>query len=210
MAKAPAKKKAKSSAAKKKIAPKKVAKAKPAPKKAAAAKKAPAKSAKRAAAKKTPAVKVKKRLVQVKRKTIEVVSRPPVPKAIVEATNRALAQAEVEGLLRRLPPPVQPVVKTLRRLMLDAAPEATERLEDGAPAYFANGLFARIEPKEREVLVKFMHGGQLPSAAGLPADGDSRVVSLSSLAELKESVLRKLVREAVMLNLSPVPVAAQA
>lgn len=210
MAKAPAKKKAKSSAAKKKVAPKKVAKAKPAPKKAAAAKKAPAKSAKRAAAKKTPAVKVKKRLVQVKRKTIEVVSRPPVPKAIVEATNRALAQAEVEGLLRRLPPPVQPVVKTLRRLMLDAAPEATERLEDGAPAYFANGLFARIEPKEREVLVKFMHGGQLPSAAGLPADGDSRVVSLSSLAELKESVLRKLVREAVMLNLSPVPVAAQA
>lgn len=210
MAKAPAKKKAKSSAAKKKVAPKKVAKAKPAPKKAAAAKKAPAKSAKKAAAKKTPAVKVKKRLVQVKRKTIEVVSRPPVPKAIVEATNRALAQAEVEGLLRRLPPPVQPVVKTLRRLMLDAAPEATERLEDGAPAYFANGLFARIEPKEREVLVKFMHGGQLPSAAGLPADGDSRVVSLSSLAELKESVLRKLVREAVMLNLSPVPVAAQA
>lgn len=210
MAKAPAKKKAKSSAAKKKVAPKKVAKAKPAPKKAAAAKKAPAKSAKRAAAKKTPAVKVKKRLVQVKRKTIEVVSRPPVPKAIVEATNRALAQAEVEGLLRRLPPPVQPVVKTLRRLMLDAAPEATERLEDGAPAYFANGLFARIEPKEREVLVKFMHGGQLPSAAGLPGDGDSRVVSLSSLEELKESVLRKLVREAVMLNLSPAPPTARA
>lgn len=214
MAKAPAKKKAKSSAAKKKVAPKKVAKAKPAPKKAAAAKKAPPKSAKKGAkkgaAKKAAPVKVKKRLVQVKRKTVEVVSRPSVPKAVIEATNRALAQAEVEGLLRRLPPPVQPVVKTLRRLMLDAAPEATERLEDGAPAYFANGVFARIEPKEREVLVKFMRGGQLPSAAELPADGDSRVVSLSSLAELKESVLRKLVREAVMLNLSPPPPAARA
>jgi hypothetical protein len=210
MAKAPAKNKAKSSAAKKKSAPKKVAKAKPAPKKAAAAKKAPSKGAKKGAAKKPAPVKVKKRLVQVKRKTVEVVNRLPVPKAIVEATNRALAQAEVEGLLRRLPPPVQPVVKTLRRLMLDAAPEATERLEDGAPAYFANGVFARIEPKEREVLVKFMHGGQLPSAAGLPGEGDSRVVSLASLEELKESVLRKLVREAVMLNLSPPPPAARA
>ncbi len=218
MAKAPAKKKAKSSAAKKKLAPKKVAKVKlahrkkvAAPKKKAAA--APQKSAKKVAAKKVAAKAppVKKRLVVVKRKAVEVVSRPSVPKAVIAAkVERALAQAEVEGLLRRLPPPVQPVVKTLRRLMLDAAPEATERLEDGAPAYFANGVFARIEPQERAVLVKFMRGGELPSAVDLPGDGESRVVSLSSLAELKESVLRKLVREAVMLNLSPVPPNARA
>lgn len=204
MARTPAKKKAKS-AAKKKPAAKKAA-----PKKKVAAKKPAPKAAKKPAGKgkKAAPVKVKRRVVQVKRKTIEVVSRPPVPKAVVEATNRALAQAEVEGLLRRLPPPVQPVVKTLRRLVLAAAPEATEKLEDGAPAYFVNGVFARIEPSEREVLVKFMRGGQLPSAAELQGEGESRTLALSSLAELKESVLRKLVREAVLLNLSPTPVPA--
>jgi hypothetical protein len=100
------------------------------------------------------------------------------------------------------------VVKTLRRLVLAAAPEATEKLENGVPAYFVNGIFARIEPSEREVLIKFMRGGQLPSASELSGEGESRTLSLTSLAELRENVLRKLVREAVMLNLSPPPAPA--
>lgn len=166
-------------AAKAKAAPKKVAK-KPAPK----AQKAPAKASpkKPAAAKaKAPAAKAK-----------------PAPAPLAPAVGRALAQADVEGLMSRLPPPVQPVVNTLRRLVLEAAPEASEQLDDGAPAYFANGVFARIEPKEREVLVRFLKGGQLPSAEALQGD----TMTLSTVDELKETVLRKLVREAVMLNMS--------
>ncbi|HEY0880857.1 MAG TPA: hypothetical protein VGD87_04965, partial [Archangium sp.] len=68
----------------------------------------------------------------------------------------------------------------------------------------------RIEPNEREVLVKFLKGGQLPSASELPGEGDQRSLSLTDVNELKESVLRKLVREAVMLNLSQPQASAQA
>lgn len=197
--KKPVKVKAKAKAAPKKIvakaAPKKIAK--PAPKKIVA-KPAPKKIVAKAAPKKivpraTPA-------------PVEIAPKKPLAPAV----DRALAQADVEGLISRLPPPVQPVVKTLRRLVLEAAPEASELLDDGSPAYFANGVFARIVPSEREVLVKFLRGGHLPSAGELTGDGESRSLSLTSLAELKENVLRKLVREAVMLNMSLPIVPAQA
>ena len=194
MAIARSKKKAKSgSKAKskaKQVAPKKVVK-KPAPKKKAAPKvKKPAPKATKPAPKKV-APKAKKPAPK------KVAVKAPAPQ-VSPAVGRALAQADVEGLMNRLPPPVQPVVKTLRKLVLEAAPEASEMLEDGSPAYFANGVFARIEPREREVLVRFLKGDQLPSASELTGDA----ITLTSVAELKDSVLRKLVREAVMLNLS--------
>lgn len=212
MAKARSKKKAKSgskakktTAAKKKVALKAKSAKKAAPKKAAAKKPAPKKKA--AAAKKPAAKKVAAKATA---------PRPPAPKAtpapkqpLPAAVDRALAQADVEGLINRLPPPVQPVVKTLRKLVLEAAPEASELLDDGSPAYFANGVFARIVPSEREVLVKFLRGGELPSAGELSGDGETRSISLTSVEELKENVLRKIVREAVMLNLST-PITVQA
>ena len=215
MAKARSKKKAKSgskakktTAAKKKVALK--AKGKTSAKKSAAKKPAPKKKAaapKKAAAKKPVAKKVAAKATA---------PRPPAPKAtpapkqpLPAAVDRALAQADVEGLISRLPPPVQPVVKTLRRLVLEAAPEASELLDDDSPAYFANGVFARIVPSEREVLVKFLRGGELPSAGELTGEGETRSISLTSVEELKENVLRKIVREAVMLNLST-PITVQA
>lgn len=214
MAKARSKKKAKSgskakksTAAKKKVAIKAKAKKKIAPKTAAKKTAAKKPAPKKAAARKAPAKKV------VAKATAP---RPPAPKAtpppkqpLPPEVDRALAQADVEGLISRLPPPVQPVVKTLRRLVLEAAPEASELLDDGSPAYFANGVFARIVPSERSVLVKFLRGGELPSAGDLTADGETRSISLSSVEELKENVLRKIVREAVMLNLST-PITVQA
>ena len=218
MAKTRAKNKAKS-AKSKKTAPKK----KPALKAKAAKKVVKAKKAapKKAVAKKV-AIKVAKpapkKKVTAAKATAPSPKSPILPKAtpmaraekkpLAPAVDRALAQADVEGLISRLPPPVQPVVKTLRRLVLEAAPEASELLEDGSPAYFANGVFARIVPSEREVLVKFLRGGALPSAGELPAgEGEAREISLTSLSEIKENVLRKLVREAVMLNMSTPPAA---
>jgi len=217
MAKTRAKNKAKS-AKSKKTAPKK----KPALKAKAARKPVKAKVAKKPAAKKAVAKKIAKPAAKKKvvaRATAPTAPRKILPKAtpmarpekkpLAPAVDRALAQADVEGLISRLPPPVQPVVKTLRRLVLEAAPEASERLDDGSPAYFANGVFARIVPSEREVLVKFLRGGALPSAGELPGEGEARSISLTSLSEIKENVLRKLVREAVMLNMS-MPPGAQA
>jgi hypothetical protein len=133
------------------------------------------------------------------------------PKAGLSGKNaavfkRAAARAEVEGLLSRLPPPVAPIVKTLRQLVLEAAPEAVERIEDGVPSYFAGGMFARIEPHERDVLIKFIRGAELPSSAVLQTDGQVGTATLSSIDAVRASVLRTLVREAVLLNLSKSPV----
>lgn len=90
----------------------------------------------------------------------------------------------------------------LRKVVLEVAPEASEQIENGAAAYFANGVFARIEPNEQEVLVHFLKGGQLPSASELPGEGEARSLRFRSVEELRENVLRKVVREAVMLNMS--------
>jgi hypothetical protein len=185
MAPARSKKKAKSgSKAKSKKSAKKVlqAKARKTSPRKAAAKKVPKKKAapKKAAPKKAAAPK----------------------KPLAPEVTQALAQAEVEGLINRLPPPVQPVVKLLRKIVLEVAPEASEQLDHGAPAYFVNGVFARIEPGEREVLVRFLKGGELPSAAELGGEGEVRTMAFQNESDLRETVLRKVVREAVMLNLS--------
>lgn len=193
-AKSGSKSKSKKPAARKKVVKRAAAKSKPKVK-ARAAKKAPAKAKAKAKA-------------PVKAKAAKVVAKPSAPKGpklprvLAPEVSNALAQAEVEGLISRLPPPVQPVVKMLRKVVLEVAPEASEQIENGAPAYFANGVFARIEPGEHDVLVRFLKGGKLPSASELPGDGDARVITFQDADALKETVLRKVVREAVMLNMS--------
>jgi hypothetical protein len=116
-----------------------------------------------------------------------------------DALDRALAAAEVQGLMARLTPPLQPLVARLRSLFLESAPEAFEMLQHENPAYYAQGVFARIEPKDREVLVRFLRGSMLPSGDSLSGSGEDRVVSVSP-EELKTDLLQKLVREAVALN----------
>lgn len=189
----------------KKAAPKKVAK-KAAPKKLAR-KAAPKKVAKKAGPKKVAAKKPAPKKPAAKKPGKNTGALSNKNAAVL---SRANARAEVEGLLNRLPPPVAPIVKTLRKLVLEAAPEAVERVEGGEAAYFAGGMFARIEPHERDVLIKFMKGAQLPSNAVLKTDGKSGTVTLSSLDSVRASVLRTLVREAVMLNLDKSPVQARA
>jgi len=183
--------KAKKSAVKKKIVAKKVSpKKKAAPAKRAAAKKP---APKKAAAKKPAAKKAAPK---------KVVAKKPAPKKTEKKLHprveSALVQVTVEGFITRLPPPVQPIVNALRDIVRDAAPEAQELLDDGSPAYFANGIFARIVPEERRVLVRFIKHGQLPSGGSVPGGQ----LELTDPGELRESVLRQLVREAVLLNLS--------
>lgn len=185
---AKSKPKAKKSAVKKKVVAKKVApkkKAAPAKRKAAAKKPAPKKvAAKKPAPKKIAAKKT--------------APKKPSAAKLHPRVQSALAQVTVEGFVTRLPPPVQPIVNALRSILRDAAPEAQELLDDGTPAYFANGIFARIVPEERRVLVRFLKANELPSGSSAPG-GE---FELTDAEELRESVLRQLVREAVLLNLS--------
>lgn len=131
-----------------------------------------------------------------------VPASPPRRGVRLPALDRALEAGEVKGFLARLPRPLQPMVTRLRAILLDSAPEALEFLEHERPSYFARGVFARIEPREREVLVRFLRGGSLPSSSELGGIGDERILKLSSLDELRTDVLQRLVREAVAFNLA--------
>lgn len=164
--------------------------------KAKAAKKAPKKPApkKTSARKKTAS---KKTAARTKRK---VPSRGS-SSASKAAGARVLDQARAQGLMARLSPPVQPMVARLRALFLESAPEAVELFEESSAAYFAEGVFARIEPQDRAVIVRFLRGHELPSSAELSGDGPARTLVVSSVDDLRTDVLRKLVREAVMINL---------
>jgi hypothetical protein len=93
------------------------------------------------------------------------------------------------------------IVNRLRELVREAAPEAKELLDPNGPAYDVNGLFARIEASDREVMVTFLKGAWLDAPDGtLAGSGDSRVVTVDGLDELKEHILQALVHQAVLLN----------
>lgn len=169
-----------------------MAKAKTPKAKAKAAKKAPKKTAAR-----TKAPARKKVAARPKRKA----ASPRPSRASTSAGERVLDQARAKGLMARLSPPVQPMVARLRALFLESAPEAVELFEESSAAYFAEGVFARIEPHDRAVIVRFLRGHELPSSAELSGDGPARTLVVSSMDELRTDVLRKLVREAVMINL---------
>jgi hypothetical protein len=113
----------------------------------------------------------------------------------------------IEGYVNNLPPPVKPIVNLVRRIVREAAPEARELLHDNSPAYTANGLFARIEARDREVLLSFFEGASLAAPPGVLHDGEGseRHLSISSLDDVRENVLKTLVRQAVILNLSSRP-----
>jgi hypothetical protein len=149
--------------------------------------------------------------VTKKKLSAKVPKRNPVKRAqtksklsveIREMAERVLRVAEVDGLVQRLPPPMQPIMKSLRRIVNEAAPQAVEFLEKNAAAYDSNGVFARIEPHESRVLIRFMKGGLLPSGEALESvHGDERAISLDDVSKIHQDVLKKLVREAVLHNL---------
>jgi hypothetical protein len=197
-------------ASKKKKSPPKAKKAAPRPK--ASAKSArPAKAAKKASPKSAVSKKASPKKAPPKKALLKRAPPKPVGKKAKAslakrgtvpslALDRALEAATAQGVMARLSPPVQPLVSRLRQLMLESAPEAVEMLQQQNPAYYAQGVFARIEPKEREVMVRFLRGSRLPSGAGLAGDGENRDLVVTA-EDLKTSLLTKLVREAVSLNL---------
>ncbi|MDP1917857.1 MAG: DUF1801 domain-containing protein [Myxococcales bacterium] len=185
---------------------KQTSKAKP-----AAKRRAPARSkkvvAKKAAPKKPVAKKaiakkvVAKKAIAKKAVAKKPVAKKPVAKKAAWPSVTLPALPEIEGYVRSLPPPIVPIVNRLRQLVRDAAPEARELMDPNGPVYDSNGLFARIEAGDRQVLITFLKGAQLDAAEGtLLGKGDTRALSVDSLEGLRESVLQGLVRQAVMLN----------
>lgn len=113
------------------------------------------------------------------------------------------ARAAAPEFVSTLPPPVKVIVSLVRKLVHETAPEAVELVQGNTAAWKANGLFARLEASEQEVILSFLQGARLDAPAGLlqPGEGEERTIALHRLEDVREQVLAPLVRQAVLLNL---------
>ncbi len=150
-----------------------------------------------------------KKMTPKKTKALKATPKSPTAKAPArperDSTQAARPERSVAQYIRTLPPPIKPLVKLIRQIVKDAAPEAKELLAVGGPVYEANGVFARISPREREVLIQFLSSAD--SARGKKQKSKSVHLSVESVSKLQRSVLRSMVREAVALNLGKKPLA---
>lgn len=149
-----------------------------------------------------------KRKKPAKRAKSKVVARR-APKARRARTSRSVAPRlsplsgeSVDSFVKTLPSPQQTVVNRLRALVAQAAPEAMEALRWQQPVFEADGPFAHIKPSATQVHFGFLRGALLEAPDGvLQGQGDlMRYVSITTWKEVKEDILKALVRQAVLLN----------
>ncbi len=102
---------------------------------------------------------------------------------------------------------------TLRRLVLEAEPEAVEEVKwrkptnpDGVPTFSRSGLICTLETYKDKVKVTFAKGASLPDPAGLfnaSLDaGTRRAIDLREGEVVDPVAFVELVRSAVALNAS--------
>ena len=95
-------------------------------------------------------------------------------------------------------------VSTLRRLVIEAAPDAKESIKWARPIYEYEGPLCYIAAFKDHVNLGFLRGVDLPDDAGI-LEGSGKVmrhVKVTSVEAIDEDALKDLVRAAVALNRS--------
>lgn len=135
-------------------------------------------------------------------------ARRPAPKKKVAVktkkrpARKKAAGGNVDAYVSLLPSPQQMIVNRVRALVASAAPEAIETLKWGQPVYEVNGPMAYIKAYKGYVNFGFWRGAMLEGPAEvLEGDGDQmRHVRLFAFDDIKDEVLKTLVRQAALLN----------
>jgi hypothetical protein len=108
----------------------------------------------------------------------------------------------MKSYLDELDLPIRKLVKSVRRNVLEAAPELEEIIKWGNPAYEKNGLVCAIVPHKDHVNLQFFSGKDLSDPDEiLEGTGKSmRHVKISGSSNIKDESLRALVKVAVKRN----------
>lgn len=108
----------------------------------------------------------------------------------------------VDAYLGGIPVELQTVARELRRVIREAAPDASEGMKWGQPVYDVGGPFVALKAHPRHVTLTFWRGATLADPAGLLAgDGDRmRHARFSSVESVDGRTVADLVRAAVELN----------
>jgi hypothetical protein len=96
------------------------------------------------------------------------------------------------------------VDRELRRLVREAAPEATESIKWAQPVYEVNGPVCYLRAFKHHVNLGFWRGAELPDPHGVIRSGGEKMghVRLTGPDDVRPEAIRELVRAAVRLNLT--------
>ena len=108
----------------------------------------------------------------------------------------------VEDFIAAQPAESQFRLRTLRKLILDAAPQVGESIKYGIPFYTYHGLLCYLNPKGDHVDFGFCQGVQLSDEDGLLYGNNKEIrkVKVTQLTGLLVQSLRQLVQEALLVN----------
>ena len=124
--------------------------------------------------------------------------RPPPP---VAESRRS---KEVDAFVAKTEPPVRNLVKGLRQLVLDTAPELQEAVKWSFPTYTLQGNVCNIVPYTKHVILGFFRGTDLADPRGLleGTGKNLRHVKVRVPKDIGRPAVRALIREAVATDLS--------
>jgi len=102
----------------------------------------------------------------------------------------------------RVLPEFHPVVAALRELMRQAAPNATEMISYGIPAYKGRKIFAVISPTKKDITFSFTHGAEFEDKYELlkGVGKIARHVKIKSLQAFNEDALRYYIKQALAID----------
>ncbi len=94
------------------------------------------------------------------------------------------------------------IVSALRKLIHEAAPNATEAIKWSQPVFEDNGPFAFIRPASKHVTIGFWRGAEMADPNGVfEGEGDRmKHIKLSAVKDIQAHDVQSYVREAVALN----------
>lgn len=114
-----------------------------------------------------------------------------------------MAGKTVDGYIAGLPDWQVEIVTAVRKIILDAAPDAKESIKWAQPVYEKGGPFAYIKAFKNAVNFGFWRGVDLEDTQGLMhGDGQRmRHIRLTGMEDIHTQIFTDFIKQAVALNL---------
>jgi hypothetical protein len=131
-----------------------------------------------------------------------VAPRATEPKARAVPKKSPVAGTSVDDYVAKLDGAQAEVIRALRQIIREIAPDAKESIKWAQPVFEENGPFAFMKANKNHVTFGFWRGAELADPEGLlEGDGDRmKHVKLAGPGDIRPKVLRAFVRAAVELN----------
>ena len=107
-----------------------------------------------------------------------------------------------EFVKKRVQPELRDTVELIRRCMRELAPAAQELVSYGIPVYRVKKIIAVISPTKKDITLAFSRGAEFEDTYGLlqGVGNVSKNLKLKSTADVKKTVLRYYVKQALALD----------